>query len=109
MNVYILEEDLEILLRTGRGVGKYKKLGRDKALIKGAAQAYNIMRAVVKTADLRSYSFLHYEQLKYQGDSITGSVRLVNGRVERLIFNETADGFEITLLEIDNTHYGNKK
>lgn len=109
MNVCILEEDLAILLKTGRGVGKYKKLGRDKALIKGAVQVYSIMRAVEKTTDLKSYSFLHYEQLKYQGDSIIGSARIVNGRVERLIFNETADGFEITLLEIDNTHYGNKK
>jgi hypothetical protein len=29
--------------------------------------------------------------------------------VERLLFTETEDGIEVELIEIDNTHYGNKK
>ena len=34
---------------------------------------------------------------------------LVNGMVERLLFRETYDGIEVELIEIDSTHYGNKK
>lgn len=33
----------------------------------------------------------------------------MNGRVERLIFNELNDGIEIVVLELNVTHYGNKK
>jgi len=33
----------------------------------------------------------------------------VNGLVERLLFSETDDGIEVELIEIDSTHYGNKK
>ncbi len=29
--------------------------------------------------------------------------------VERLLFTETEDGVEVELIEINNTHYGNKK
>ena len=29
--------------------------------------------------------------------------------VERLLFRETDDGIEVELIEIDSTHYGNKK
>ena len=61
---------------------------------------------VESTAELKVYSFLHYEQLKKDPRS---SVRLVNGLVERLLFTETDDGIEVELIEIDSTHYGNKK
>lgn len=29
--------------------------------------------------------------------------------VHRLLFTETEDGIEVELIEIDDTHYGNKK
>ena len=32
-----------------------------------------------------------------------------NGRVERLLFKETEDGIKISLIEINENHYGNKK
>ena len=44
-----------------------------------------------------------------QKDKPISSVRLVNGLVERLLFSETDDGIEVELIEIDSTHYGNKK
>ena len=66
------------------------------------------MYDVDSTDDLKPFSFLHYEKLKYQKDFMS-SVRLVNGMVERLLFTETEDGIEVELLEIDSTHYGNKK
>ena len=58
----------------------------------------NIFRAI-KLSD---------EKLKYMKEPLS-SVRLVNGMVERLLFTETEDGIEVELLEIDSTHYGNKK
>ena len=33
----------------------------------------------------------------------------MNGRVERLVFEEIDDGVEIISLELDREHYGNKE
>lgn len=63
------------------------------------------MYDVDKVSDLKPISFLHYEKLKYRAES---SVRIVNRRIERLLFIEKEDGIEVTLIEIDRTHYGNK-
>lgn len=61
----------------------------------------------VKSADeLGRFSFLHYERLKHRPES---SVRLANGMVERLLFTEHENGVRVDLIEIDSTHYGNKK
>lgn len=47
---------------------------------------------------------------KYSKDSMNlSSVRVLNGRVERLLFRELEDGIEITIIELNNDHYGNKK
>ena len=51
-------------------------------------------------------SFLHYEKLKYNNLS---SVRVLNNRIERLLFKELEDGIEITVIELNSDHYGNKK
>jgi hypothetical protein len=37
------------------------------------------------------------------------SIRVVNGMVERIIFREFEGGIRITVLDLDDTHYGNKK
>ena len=66
------------------------------------------MYDIESTEELKYFSFLHYEKLKYQKEP-KSSVRLVNGMVERLLFTETDNGIEVELLEIDSTHYGNKK
>ena len=57
--------------------------------------------------DLKRMSFLHYEQLKYDYSG-SSSVRLLKSYVHRLIFLEHEDGIELELIEIDDTHYGNK-
>lgn len=85
---------------------KYKKLVRNKGFVYAYVQIINVMRAADKTSDLRTFSFLHYERLKHRHES---SVRIQNGRVERLIFTEHNDGIEIRLIEIDSNHYGNKR
>ena len=64
------------------------------------------MYRTATTQELRQYSFRHYEKLAHDPRS---SIRIVNGMVERLLFTETDDGIEVELIEIDSTHYGNKK
>ena len=74
--------------------------------MEGLARAYRIMLVVEKAKGLKAYSFLHYEQLRNNVD--LSSVRVVNGRVERLLFREIEKGIEITIIELNNDHYGNK-
>lgn len=81
---------------------------KNKKLVDGYQRAVSIMYDVDSTEDLKPFSFLHYEKLKYQNEP-KSSVRLVNGMVERLLFTETENGIVVELLEIDSTHYGNKK
>lgn len=106
MNVLFEDDALEELYLTGKSSDKkYKKLSRDKKLVEGFRRAVGIMYSVENVAELEPYSYLHYEKLKYRNES---SVRIVNGRIERLIFVERENGIEVLLIEIDNTHYGNK-
>lgn len=82
---------------------------RTKRLIGGYIRAVSMIYNVESTEELKAFSFLHYEKLRHQKDKPISSVRLVNGLVERLLFSETDDGIEVELIEIDSTHYGNKK
>lgn len=106
MQVSISDKDLEELINTGQN-SKYKKYSRDKKFLDGLARAYKIMQIVENTEGLRLYSYLHYEKLANNVNLST--VRIVNGRVERLLFEETNDGIEITIIELNTQHYGNKK
>ena len=65
-----------------------------------------IMTAVADTKALNAFSYLHYEKLR--GVDVS-SVRVMNNRIERVLFRETADGIVITIIDLDDTHYGNKK
>lgn len=106
MNVFFDDEALEELYMSGKSSDKkYKKLSKDKKLVDGFRRAVSVMYGVKCASELKNYSFLHYEQLRYRNES---SVRIVNGRIERLLFQERADGIEVLLIEIDDTHYGNK-
>jgi plasmid maintenance system killer protein len=71
------------------------------------ATAYNYLRFSERSSDLRSISFLHYEQLA--GTNGMSSIRVINGMVERILFREFDGGIRITVLSLDDTHYGNKK
>ena len=108
MKIIFKDEALSELYSNGKTEDrKYKKLCKNKKLVEGYQRAV-IMYDVDSTEELRPFSFLHYEKLKYMKGPLS-SVRLVNGMVERLLFTETEDGIEVELLEIDSTHYGNKK
>ena len=100
------DTDLEELITTGRN-SKYKKYTRNAKFMKALATAYNYMRLVDVASDLRAISFLHYEQLA--GTNGMSSIRVVNGMVERILFREFDGGINITVLSLDDTHYGNKK
>ena len=107
MLIEIPDDDLRELIIEGKNSrGKYKKLARDRKFVTKLTEIYNLMRSVEHVTKLKDYSFLHYEQLKYVSLS---SVRILNGRVERLLFTETEDGIQISLIEINENHYGNKK
>ena len=80
---------------------------RDKVLMDGLQRAVRIMKSVNNVEDLKLYSYLHYEQLRYQLSGLS-SVRLANGRVHRLLFIEEEDRITLTLVELDETHYGNR-
>lgn len=110
MNIKFLDDALSELYETGKTSDKkYKKICKNKKLVDGYIKAVGIMYRVDTTEDLIPISYLHYEKLKYQKDDPKSSVRLVNGMVERLLFRETDDCIEVELIEIDSTHYGNKK
>ena len=106
IKVELLDEDLRELILEGVNERKYKIIARDKKFVKKLIDIYNLMCSVEHVSELRRYSFLHYEQLKYISLS---SVRIFNNRVERLLFKETETGLEITLIELNDDHYGNKK
>ena len=75
--------------------------------MKALATAYNYLRMVDMANNLRAISFLHYEQLA--GTNGMSSIRVLNGMVERILFREYDGGIIITVLSLDDTHYGNKK
>ena len=108
MKVFFEDKALEEYVRDGKSkVKPYKEYAKDKLFTKRLQEVVAVMLAVDKVSDLALYSFLKYEALKY-GYSGLSSVRIMNNRVERLIFKELEYGLEITIIELDKTHYGNK-
>ena len=101
-----MDKYLEELYLTGNS-SKYRDVSRNKALRDGFVRAVNAMISAENIEELKKISYLHYELLKYQYSGMS-SVRLSNSFVHRLLFRETKDGLEVTLIEIDDTHYGNK-
>lgn len=105
MNIIFEDKDLEELILTGRN-NKYKKYSKDTRFMQALGRMYKVMCTSASTSVLKMYSFLHYEQLKGVDQS---SVRVMNGRVERVLFRETENGIVITIIELNDTHYGNKR
>ena len=103
----IVEGDLKELLLTGKS-RKYLRGSRTEKLLNGLRRAVQLMMSVEDADELKQFSFLHYERLKY-GYSNLSSIRLCNQFVHRLLFEESEDRKRIKLIEIDDSHYGNKK
>ncbi|MCD8310363.1 MAG: hypothetical protein LUB83_04020 [Prevotellaceae bacterium] len=105
MRIYFEDDDLEELFITGNNK-KYKVYARDKKFMEGVSRVYTTLMTTSTAPELKQFSFLHYERLRHIGLS---SVRILNNRVERLLFREMEDGICITIIELNETHYGNKK
>jgi hypothetical protein len=106
MNVIIEDKDLEYLLE-GKQKGKYKKLAKDGKFLQKLIDTYDKMSYVGRAVDLAQFSYMCYEKL-VGNRSGQSSVRIMNGRVERLIFTEHEGGVTIKLIELNQNHYGNK-
>ena len=107
MNVKFGDKELERLFDTGYSK-TYRKIARDKWLLDKFVAIVNTMKIAKDCDNLKLYPSLHYERLKYEYSG-KSSVRLSNSYVGRLIFTEEDGGITVNLLEIDETHYGNKK
>lgn len=107
MEVIFLDDALKELYETGKTKqSEYKKLARNQRFIDAYIEVIETMRAVGNVSELSLFSSLHYEKLKHRPES---SVRIMNNRVERLLFTEHEGGIEIRLIEINTKHYGNKR
>lgn len=103
----LADGDLKELILTGYN-RRYQGVARNKELMKGLRRAIYIMESVETPEGLGRFSYLHYEKLRYEMSGFS-SVRLSNSSVHRLIFKEYDDRITLQLIEIDDTHYGNKK
>lgn len=83
MEIKFKEDVLVELYETGKTKdGKYKKLCKNKKLVDGYIRAVETMYDVESTEELKQYSFLHYEKLKYQQGGIN-KLRQVGERNDR--------------------------
>ena len=101
-----MSADLFELYRTGKS-RRYKDVAHNQVLLKGFIYAVETMKSVASTEQLGAFSRLHYEKLKYKYRGFS-SVRLSNAYIHRLIFRECEGAIVVELIEIDDTHYGNK-
>lgn len=107
MNVIFLDKGIEELYTERRTTDRrYKNFNRDLDFLNHLAKVIDLLFEAPSTDRLKCVSFLHYEKLKHTDKS---SVRIKNGRVERLLFKENDGGIEISLIEINMNHYGKKK
>lgn len=81
----LMNRDLLDLYESGRSK-EYKDVARNRELMEGFRRAVRMMTLVTTVAELGAFSYLHYEQLKYQWS-----------------------GLQVELIDIDDTHYGNKR
>lgn len=108
MIIFFKDIDLEELIKTGKS-RKYKDISKDKNLVRKLVKVYEIMRVATNIKDILVHSYLHYEKLRHELSGISSVRPFGNQRIERLLFVENEDTITIEILELDNTHYGNKK
>ena len=102
----LMDDSLRELYETGKS-RSYRTVEKTPELRDGFIRAVRIMVKAADISELKAYSFLHYERLKYEWAGFS-SVRLSNRYVHRLIFKEIEDKIEIRIIKIDETHYGSK-
>lgn len=85
---------------------RYRNLKGNKTFWQDLDKVMARIRAASNTSDLKHYTSLHYERLKYDKSGLC-SVRIGHSTKYRLIFEEFDGGIRIKLIEI-NEHYGDK-
>lgn len=107
MIVDIQDEDLKELYQTGKNKkGKYKKLSKDGQFVEKLKNLLDLMSVTDVPSNLPGR--YEYEKLKYNYSGYS-SVRVIYNRIERLIFEEFEGGIRVTIIKLDESHYGNKK
>jgi len=104
MDVIFEDKDLQELYEKGHN-RKYRKYERDANFLRNLSDRIAYLITLDDTSQLPLYSFMHYEKLRGIGLS---SIRVINGRKERLVFREKANGIRIVMIELNTTHYGSK-
>lgn len=108
ITIHFEEEDLGQLYLTGTcKSGKYKNIAKDKRFVESFCKAIKFIEDLNHIDELRQYARFNYEQLKYQYAGHF-SIRIIHSRIERLIFTRSEDGIQISILELNQDHYGNK-
>lgn len=107
ITIFIHDKDLKELIEIGKN-SKYKALARDKSFMAGLSRVISTIRNAESIASLKNYSYLHYEKLRHLSEPLS-AVRIVNSKPERLLFREAENAIEITILELNTSHYGRKK
>lgn len=106
MHIEFEDSDLKELVINHIGLHKYKKVVKNAKFMDNLTEVVKTLSLAESTSDLKMYSSLHYEKLKHQ-TRVLSSVRIMNNRIERLIFEELEDGVKIVLVELNTNHYGN--
>lgn len=71
MNVIFKDDALRELYEKGKTKdSRYKKLCRNKVFIDNYIGVIDLMVSVERTDDLRAYSYLHYEKLRYRPEKL---------------------------------------
>ncbi len=109
MRITFSDETLEEFCIAGKSnKNEFKIYVRDNKFMSGLKRCMTTLLVARSTASLKNYSFMHYEQLRGNLGGLS-SVRICNGRPERLLFTERNNGIEIKVIELNTKHYGNKK
>lgn len=109
MNVVFEDEALRELYEYGTTKDrKYVCYSRDKRFVSKFTRQINSIRGAKSYEMLFQISPLHYERLQHDYSGFS-SFRVGNEYVERIICREHTDYIELTIIKLDDTHYGNKK
>lgn len=109
MNIVFVDQAVRELYENGKTTDrKHKIYNKDKRFVEKLKRQIDSIYAAETYKDLYEISTLHYEQLKHMS-SPTTSFRILNGYATRVICKEQEDYIELTILELDDTHYGTKQ
>ncbi len=102
MKILFEDKDLEELINTGDN-RKYRKYARDKKFMRQLRVLFRDLDNAENTSRLIMYSYMDFEKLKYVENRY--SVKVMNGRVERVIFRKVNTGIVIEIISLNNDHY----